>query len=317
MRESRRYISLQRPTTLGDDFAMSGLPEPHRLRLAAKHNGVIPAPHHSIRAARHLSAGPRSPGKTRSLRGAGNCDAYRTETTSPWPGPGRHPLRHGPRYRSASRGVIKARPRSSHSSSMPERHPRVRDLDSRTAAHDHARTVALEHHREPPRRAHGANCGCLTRRALATASCGMTSHRRGFHNAVVAGQILPSRGGAGRHRYPSATCGRLASGPAVKDGSCTLRFSEATELRLPKGDIQIRIKKALRDLWLHRPDHSKEPAVTGMGMPARHVQIFVHAASTGNCVAGIPSARTKSWKLTPRPHRANATGSMPSANSAL
>ena len=45
-------ISLLRPATLGDDFAMSGLPEPDRPRLAAKHHGVIPAPHHSIRAAR-------------------------------------------------------------------------------------------------------------------------------------------------------------------------------------------------------------------------------------------------------------------------
>src|SRR5438046_885681 len=44
-------IALPRSATLRDDFAVSGLPEPDRPRLAAKHNGVIPAPDHSIRAA--------------------------------------------------------------------------------------------------------------------------------------------------------------------------------------------------------------------------------------------------------------------------
>jgi hypothetical protein len=49
-------IALVRPAAPGDDFAMSGLPEPGRPRLAAKHNGVMPAPH-GIRAARYLSDG--------------------------------------------------------------------------------------------------------------------------------------------------------------------------------------------------------------------------------------------------------------------
>jgi uncharacterized protein with GYD domain len=49
-------ISLLWPATLGDDFAVGRLPEPDRRRLAAKHNGVIPAPHHN-RAARYLSDG--------------------------------------------------------------------------------------------------------------------------------------------------------------------------------------------------------------------------------------------------------------------
>jgi hypothetical protein len=97
-------ISLQRPTTLGDDFAMSGLPEPHRLRLAAKHNGVIPAPHHSIRAARYLSDGYQMtrqnplPPRRRELRCVPDGDNL---------APGQDPasiLRHRARCRSAVAG---------------------------------------------------------------------------------------------------------------------------------------------------------------------------------------------------------------------
>jgi hypothetical protein len=38
-------MSLLRSTT-GNDFAVSRLPKADRPRLIAKHNGVIPTPHH-------------------------------------------------------------------------------------------------------------------------------------------------------------------------------------------------------------------------------------------------------------------------------
>jgi len=50
-------MSLPRSTRLGDNFAVSRLPEPDSPSLVAKHNGVVPAPHHSVRAAGYLSDG--------------------------------------------------------------------------------------------------------------------------------------------------------------------------------------------------------------------------------------------------------------------
>ena len=50
-------MSLLRLTTLGHDFAVSRLPEPDSPRLVAKHDGVVPAPHRSLRAAGHLGEG--------------------------------------------------------------------------------------------------------------------------------------------------------------------------------------------------------------------------------------------------------------------
>jgi hypothetical protein len=50
-------ISLLRSAGLGDDFAVTRLPQPDTPRLVAEHNGVIPAPHHGARAARSLSDG--------------------------------------------------------------------------------------------------------------------------------------------------------------------------------------------------------------------------------------------------------------------
>ena len=42
---------------LGDDFTVSWLPQPDALVLAANHHGVIPAPHHRIKAVWRLSDG--------------------------------------------------------------------------------------------------------------------------------------------------------------------------------------------------------------------------------------------------------------------
>jgi hypothetical protein len=50
-------ILLLWPTPLGGNFAMGRLPEPNRARVAAKHNGVVPAPHHHGGGARFLSEG--------------------------------------------------------------------------------------------------------------------------------------------------------------------------------------------------------------------------------------------------------------------
>ncbi len=50
-------MSLLRSTTLGNDFAVSRLPKADTSRLIAKHNGVIPTPHHCVGAAWHLSNG--------------------------------------------------------------------------------------------------------------------------------------------------------------------------------------------------------------------------------------------------------------------
>jgi hypothetical protein len=50
-------MPLPRPARLGYDLAVSGLPQPDRSRLTAEHDGVIPAPHHNVRSARHLSDG--------------------------------------------------------------------------------------------------------------------------------------------------------------------------------------------------------------------------------------------------------------------
>ena len=50
-------MSLLRPAMPGDDFAVSGLPQPDRLSLVAQHDGVIPAPQHYIGTARRLSDG--------------------------------------------------------------------------------------------------------------------------------------------------------------------------------------------------------------------------------------------------------------------
>jgi len=52
---SSRIMSLLHCTASGDDFAVSRLPEPHRLGLVAQYNGVVPTPQHYIDTARHLS----------------------------------------------------------------------------------------------------------------------------------------------------------------------------------------------------------------------------------------------------------------------
>ncbi len=119
-------VSLLRPATLGDDFAMSGLPEPDSPRLAAKHNGVIPAPHHSIKAARYLSDGYQMtrqdplPPRRRELRCVPDGDNLA-------PGQDLAGILPGTEHDAAaqSRGNQGASRRSSHSSSMPERHRRV------------------------------------------------------------------------------------------------------------------------------------------------------------------------------------------------
>ena len=46
---------LLRSASLGGNFAMGRLPEPDRARVAAKHNGVVPAPDHHGGDARYLS----------------------------------------------------------------------------------------------------------------------------------------------------------------------------------------------------------------------------------------------------------------------
>src|SRR5215469_5221232 len=72
---SPRSISLLRPARLSGDFAVGRLPEPDSPRLAAKHYGVIPAPHHSLRAAGRLGEGDQMtrrdpfPPRARELRG--------------------------------------------------------------------------------------------------------------------------------------------------------------------------------------------------------------------------------------------------------
>jgi len=119
-------ISLLRSAGLGDDFAVSGLPEPDRLPLAAKHNGVVPAPHHSIRAARYLSDGHQMtrrdplPPRRRELRCVPDRDnlAPRQDLAG---------ILSGTEHDGAaeSRGNRGACRRSSHSSSMPERHRRI------------------------------------------------------------------------------------------------------------------------------------------------------------------------------------------------
>ena len=154
---------------------MSGLPEPDRPRLAAKHNGVIPAPHHSIKAARYLSDGYQMtrrdplPPRRRELRYVPDGDNLAPDQdlagilsdTSTMP--------------QRSRGVIKApvAGAATHRVCLSDI-AAPRDLDTRTAAHRQARTVPLEHHRAPLCPAHGAKCGCLTSEAppLTAEICG-------------------------------------------------------------------------------------------------------------------------------------------------
>jgi hypothetical protein len=50
-------IVLLRPTPLGGNLAMGRVPEPDRARVAAKHNGVVPAPYHHGAGTRCLSDG--------------------------------------------------------------------------------------------------------------------------------------------------------------------------------------------------------------------------------------------------------------------
>jgi hypothetical protein len=71
---SPRIIVLRRPVPLGRDLAVGRLPEPDRAWVAAKHNGVVPAPYRHGRKARCLSDGyqmtrryPR-PARRRELR---------------------------------------------------------------------------------------------------------------------------------------------------------------------------------------------------------------------------------------------------------
>jgi hypothetical protein len=56
-------MSLLRSATLRNDFAVSRLPKADRPRLIAKHNGVIPTPHHCVGGARHLSDGHQVTGR--------------------------------------------------------------------------------------------------------------------------------------------------------------------------------------------------------------------------------------------------------------
>lgn len=56
-------MSLLRSPTPRNDFAVSRLPKADRPRLIAKHNGVIPTPHHCVGAARHLSDGYQVTGR--------------------------------------------------------------------------------------------------------------------------------------------------------------------------------------------------------------------------------------------------------------
>ena len=56
-------MSLLRPTAPRNDFAVSRLPKADRPRLIAKHNGVVPAPHHCVGAARYLSDGYQVTGR--------------------------------------------------------------------------------------------------------------------------------------------------------------------------------------------------------------------------------------------------------------
>jgi hypothetical protein len=63
VRTSPGIMSLLRSTTPRNDFAMSRLPKADRPRLIAKHNGVIPAPHHCVGAARHLGDGYQVTGR--------------------------------------------------------------------------------------------------------------------------------------------------------------------------------------------------------------------------------------------------------------
>ena len=80
VRASPGLMSLPRSTTLGDNFAVSRLPEPDSPSLVAKHNGVVPAPHHSVRAAGYLSDGYQMtrrdplPLRGRELRGVSDGD---------------------------------------------------------------------------------------------------------------------------------------------------------------------------------------------------------------------------------------------------
>lgn len=73
-------MSLPRSTRLGDNFAVSRLPEPDSPSLVAKHNGVVPAPHHSVRATGCLSDGYQMtrrdplPPRGRELRGVSDGD---------------------------------------------------------------------------------------------------------------------------------------------------------------------------------------------------------------------------------------------------
>ena len=73
-------MPLLRSTRPGDNFAVSRLPEPDSASLVAKHNGVVPAPHHSVRAAGYLSDGNQMtrrdplPPRGRELRGVSDGD---------------------------------------------------------------------------------------------------------------------------------------------------------------------------------------------------------------------------------------------------
>ena len=60
-------MPLLRSARLGHYLAVSRLPEPDRPRLTAEHDGVIPAPHHNVRSARHL------------------CDGYQVTRQDPFP----------------------------------------------------------------------------------------------------------------------------------------------------------------------------------------------------------------------------------------
>ena len=52
---------LPRRSALGEDLTVARFPEPGRPSVAAKHNGVIPAPHYSGGAVRQLGDGYQMP----------------------------------------------------------------------------------------------------------------------------------------------------------------------------------------------------------------------------------------------------------------
>ena len=119
-------MTLLRSTTLGDNFTVSRLPKPDGPRLVAKHNGVIPTPHHCMGAARHLSDGYQVAGRDPLRPGPWElrCVPDGDNLTL---GPDLAEILFDTQHNAAveSRGRERIAGRSSHSASMPRR-PRRR-----------------------------------------------------------------------------------------------------------------------------------------------------------------------------------------------